>query len=284
MKYNFRNDVRKALAHARSDAVRLGHDCVGTEHMLLGLLRNPDSRAAGLLVGVGVSLESMGEEIEARVPRGHVTLEMGKLPYTARGKKALELAMAEARDLQHAYIDTEHLLLGLLREQKGMAAHVLATFGVTTERVHATMRRDGPPPGPTTPAAGSAFRMELDDRSDRSIYEQIVARVKEAAATGELTPGSRLPAVRQLADQLDIAPGTVARAYSELERLGVVVTDGARGTRIAEAATPSDSRPVDLEQIAGLLRPAAVAAYHMGASAADLKRALEDAMAGIFDE
>ena len=133
--------------------------------------------------------------------------------------------------------------------------------------------------GPSRPA----FRIELDDSSDRSIYEQIVARVQEAVATGELAPGERLPAVRQLADQLDIAPGTVARAYGELERIGVVVTEGARGTRIAQPGGAA-ARAVALDHIAGLLRPAAVAAFHMGAGAPDLRRALEAAMAGIFAE
>jgi DNA-binding transcriptional regulator YhcF (GntR family) len=86
--------------------------------------------------------------------------------------------------------------------------------------------------------------------------------------------------VRQLADELDIAPGTVARAYSELERRGVVVTDGARGTRVAERERPpAPDRP---ETLTGLLRPVAVAAYHMGATAQELRAALERAMHGIL--
>ncbi|HEX6133527.1 MAG TPA: GntR family transcriptional regulator [Longimicrobiales bacterium] len=132
-------------------------------------------------------------------------------------------------------------------------------------------------------ALAQPFRIVLDDASSSSIYEQIVAQVKEAVATGALVAGARLPAVRALADQLDIAPGTVARAYGELERLGVVRTEGARGTRVAGRSEASRAR-ADHETIVGLLRPAAVAAYHMGAGAQDVRVALESAMKGIFDD
>jgi GntR family transcriptional regulator len=89
--------------------------------------------------------------------------------------------------------------------------------------------------------------------------------------------------VRRLAEELDIAPGTVARAYSELERLGVVVTEGARGTRVAKqpkTPLPEAERPETLE---GLLRPVAVAAFHLGATGEELRDALDRAMHGIFN-
>lgn len=287
MQYEFRDEVRHALAAARDEAIRLGHDYVGTEHMLLGMLKQPGSLGVDLLAEYRATPEAVRSRLEEMVRRGRASVGIGELPYTSRAKKVLEYAMAESRAMRVTYIGTEHLLVGLLREEKGIAATVLATFGVTLERVRASLR-GGVVPAPPAPerdaADGPAFRIELDDGSDRTIHEQIVGRVKEAAATGELRPGTRLPPVRQLADTLDIAPGTVARAYSELERLGVVVTDGARGTRVAEASTPSQSRPVDLEQLAGLLRPAAVAAFHMGARANDMRRALEAAMDGILDE
>src|SRR4029078_3444010 len=115
---------------------------------------------------------------------------------------------------------------------------------------------------PSQSAPFSSFQFRIDDASDKSIYEQIIGQVQEGVATGALRPGDRLQPVRQLADELDIAPGTVARAYSELERLGVGVTEGARGTRIAER---NDKANVDrLEQLVGLLRPIAVAAFHLG--------------------
>ncbi|HSK19512.1 MAG TPA: Clp protease N-terminal domain-containing protein [Longimicrobiales bacterium] len=288
MNYDFRDGVRRALAFARAEANQLGHDYVGTEHMLLGLLRLPESRAMELVEALGSTGDELRQRVEGTLRRGRASHGMGELPYTSRAKKVLEFSMRAARELGDRHIDTEHLLLGLLREEKGIGAHVLKASGVTLERVHAVL--EGVDPGPRPEGwAGPAvpeqpLRLELDDQSDLSIYEQIIARIQEAVATGELAPGARLPAVRQLADRLDIAPGTVARAYGELERLGVVVTEGARGTRIAEPAAPSAGRPADLEHIAGLLRPAAVAGFHMGASADDMRRALEAAMKGIFAE
>ena len=287
MNYDFRDDVRRALAFARQEANQLGHDYVGTEHMLLGLLRLPESRAMELVEALGATGDELRQRVEDSVRRGRGSPGLGELPYTNRAKKVLEYAMKSARDLGDRHIDAEHLLLGLLGEEKGIGAQILKASGVTLERVHAVLKGADPGPRPegwASPAVPEQpLHLELDDQSDLSIYEQIIARVREAVATGELVPGARLPAVRQLADRLDIAPGTVARAYGELERLGVVVTEGARGTRIAEPAAPSAGRP-DLEHIAGLLRPAAVAGFHMGASADDMRRALEAAMKGIFAE
>jgi DNA-binding transcriptional regulator YhcF (GntR family) len=193
--------LRPSACAVECDASQLGHDFVGTEHILLGLLRDPDSGGTALLLDLGVTPGAVRARLKNLVRRGGGRVKRAELPYTASAKRVLEHAMAEARELEHSYIDTQHLMIG---------------------------------------------------------------------------------SVRQLADQLDIAPGTVARAYGELERIGVVVTEGARGTRIAEPSSSSRARPVDLDNIAGLLRPAAVAAFHMGADADDMRRALEAAMKGIF--
>ena len=134
------------------------------------------------------------------------------------------------------------------------------------------------------PDEASRLRITLDDASNCSIYEQIVQQVQEAVATGTLRSGERLPTVRQLADQLDIAPGTVSRSYSELERLGLVVTEGSKGTRVAERpgrGAPEDER---MQTLTGLLRPVAVAGFHLGGTAAELRDALEAAMRDIFGE
>src|SRR6266496_2998982 len=151
--------------------------------------------------------------------------------FTDRVRWVLQAAREEAARLRNGFVGTEHLLLGLLREEKGVAAQVLTEAGVTLERARAEALRIL---GDRASAAGlpaPGFEVRIDDSSDRAIHEQIVAQIQEAVATGTLRPGNRLPPVRQLADQLEIAPGTVARAYSELERRGIVVTDGARGKR-----------------------------------------------------
>lgn len=282
--YNFTDRVRKVLQMAREEAARLGHEYVGPHHILLGILHEGGGVAAAVLTNLKVDAEDVMEQIDATVKKGKAPQRASAipdLPYTSRAKKILEFSMIEVRELNHKYVGTEHLLLGVLREEKGVGAQVLGALGVTLEQARAEVLRllgEELPSEPATPA----LQVCIDDASDQSITDQIVAQVQEAVATGRLSAGRRLPPVRILADQLDIAPGTVARAYAELERRDVVVTDGARGTRVAERArdpVPSDKRP---ENLVGLLRPVAVAAYHLGATAEELRRALEDAMRDIF--
>jgi len=277
--YHFTDRVRRTLSFAREEANRLRHAYVGTEHILLGLARDKAGEAARLLQALGVDLDAVRSAVATQCPPGAgARPSRPDLPYTSRAKKVLELAMTAARDLDHDHVGTEHLLLGLLREEKGVGARVLREQAVTAERVRSLIRGEEP----AAAARPGRFRIEIDDGSEKSIYEQIVAQVQEAIATGRLKPGERVPTVRQLADELDIAPGTVARSYGELERLGAVVTDGARGTRIAERerpAMPDGERP---ETLVGLLRPVVVAGFHLGANAAELRQALEEAMKGIF--
>jgi DNA-binding transcriptional regulator YhcF (GntR family) len=232
-----------------------------------------------------------------------------ELPYTSRAKKVLEYAMASARDLTHNHVGTEHLLLGLLMEEKGIAAQILNSFLVTVanarELVHEELGRRGAEGEARSerqrerPAgANSGVRteqtgvdesawwfLEVDASSGTPIYEQIIARIEEAVATGQLEVGERLPPVRDLAAELDVAPGTVARAYSTLESRGVLETRGARGTRVAprtESSAKSDEPGMKSDALEGLLRPVVVAAYHLGARADELKEALERAMRDIF--
>jgi DNA-binding transcriptional regulator YhcF (GntR family) len=114
------------------------------------------------------------------------------------------------------------------------------------------------------------------------VYEQIVARLEEAVAMGRLEPGERLPSVRDLAAEVGIAPGTVARAYSELEARGVVVTEGARGTRVASDPPAGKASSPDRSFLERLLRRPVVAAFHRGASAQQMREALDRAMQGIL--
>ncbi len=130
MNYNFTDRVRKVLAMAREEAIRLQHDYVGTEHILLGLIREGEGVAATVLKNLATDLEELHHLVEENVRRGKSSATVGELPYTSRAKKVLEYAMAEARDLNHSYVGTEHLLLGLLREEKGLAAKVLGELGI----------------------------------------------------------------------------------------------------------------------------------------------------------
>jgi ATP-dependent Clp protease ATP-binding subunit ClpC len=133
MNYNFTDRVRKVLAMARDEAIRLQHDYVGTEHILLGLIREGEGVAAAVLNNLSADLDQVHERIEDSVKPGKATIAIGDLPYTSRAKKVLEFAMAEARELNHSYVGTEHLLLGLLREEKGIAAQVLISLGISLD-------------------------------------------------------------------------------------------------------------------------------------------------------
>jgi ATP-dependent Clp protease ATP-binding subunit ClpC len=158
--YNFTERVRKVLAMAREEAARLHHEYVGTEHILLGLIREGEGVAAAVLQQLSVDLDDIQQKIEETVKKGKAAQATGPdLPYTSRAKKVLELAMGEARELNHSYVGTEHLLLGLLREEKGIAAQVLADAGVNLDAARAeTLRLLGTemPQGGGASATGQA--------------------------------------------------------------------------------------------------------------------------------
>ena len=137
MNYNFTDRVRKVLAMAREEAIRLQHDYVGTEHILLGLIRDGEGVAAAVLANFDVDLNQVHDRVEESVKKGNATIALGELPYTSRAKKVLEFAMAEAREFNHSYVGTEHMLLGLIREERGIAAQVLDSLGVNLETARA---------------------------------------------------------------------------------------------------------------------------------------------------
>jgi DNA-binding transcriptional regulator YhcF (GntR family) len=296
MNYNFTDRVRMVLAMARDEAIRLRHGYVGTEHILLGLIREGEGVAAAVLSILHVDVERIREQVEASVQKGKSAVGLGELPYTTWAKKVLEYAMVEARELNHPYVGTEHLLLGLLREERGIAARVLNSLGVTLDDARGEalkllgesgVRAKRPARRKvrgSIPDREQVWFLEIDQDSGVAIYEQIIARIEEAVATGRLSPGERLPSVRDLAAELGIAPGTVARAYTELEKRGVVETSGARGTRVADGVKPAKPGRTGLVGIERMLRRLVVAGFHRGARAQDLRDALERAMRDIFPE
>jgi ATP-dependent Clp protease ATP-binding subunit ClpC len=130
----FTERARKVIALAREEAGRLGHDYIGTEHLLLGLIREGGGVAAAVLENLNVDLERIRLEVEKLVVIGGGTLTLGEVPFTPRAKKVLELSVEEAQSLSHNYIGTEHLLLGLIREGEGVAAKVLDMLGVKLDK------------------------------------------------------------------------------------------------------------------------------------------------------
>src|SRR5215472_5120624 len=116
--------ARRSVVAAQEEARTLGHNYIGTEHVLLGLLSEPDGLAARALGPFGVSLASTREEVAAKVGTGTEPTK-GHIPFTPRAKKTLELALREALELHHNYIGTEHILLGVIREGDGVGAQIL---------------------------------------------------------------------------------------------------------------------------------------------------------------
>jgi len=131
----FTDRARKVMGLANQEAQRFNHEYIGTEHILLGLVKEGSGVAANVLRNLDIDLKKIRIEVEKIVQSGPDTLSMGKLPYTPRAKKVIELAFEEARSLGHNYVGTEHLLLGLLREQEGVAARVLMNLGLKLDDV-----------------------------------------------------------------------------------------------------------------------------------------------------
>ena len=131
----FTDRARKVMQLANQEAQRFNHEYIGTEHILLGLVKEGSGVAANVLKNLEVDLRKIRLEVEKIVQSGPDMVTMGKLPQTPRAKKVIEYAMEEARNLNHNYVGTEHLLLGLLREQEGVAAQVLMNLGLKLEDV-----------------------------------------------------------------------------------------------------------------------------------------------------
>jgi ATP-dependent Clp protease ATP-binding subunit ClpC len=134
MMNNFTPRAQQVLALARKEADRFNHNYVGTEHLLLGLIKLGQGVAVNVLQKMGLDLETVRMEVEKQVGSGPETKMVGNIPYTPRVKKVLALAGKEAKALNHSYVGTEHILLGLLREGEGVAARVLKNLEVDIER------------------------------------------------------------------------------------------------------------------------------------------------------
>jgi ATP-dependent Clp protease ATP-binding subunit ClpC len=148
----FTERVRKVMYLAREEAARLQHDYIGTEHLLLGVIREGEGIAATVLNNLGLDLDAIRQAVESMVASTGGTLTIGEIPFTPRAKRVLELSVDEARQLGHNYVGTEHLLLGLIREGEGVAARVLLELGVDRKKVREeTLKLLGGTPSASTP-------------------------------------------------------------------------------------------------------------------------------------
>jgi len=177
----FTERARRVLTLAQEEAQRFNHNYIGTEHLLLGLVREGDGVAAKVLANLGVELNKVRSAVEFIIGRGDRAV-LGEIGLTPRAKKVIELAVDEARRLNHHYIGTEHLLLGLVREGEGIAAGVLESLGVNLERVRAETTRILSQSMPQSAGAGARSSTRTPT------VDQLGMDLTQAARAGKLDP------------------------------------------------------------------------------------------------
>ncbi|UCF79796.1 MAG: AAA family ATPase, partial [Candidatus Eiseniibacteriota bacterium] len=181
MQDKFTERVRKVMYVAREEAARLHHDYIGTEHLLLGILREGEGIAASVLSNLKLDLDAIRQAVESMVSASGGTMTIGEIPFTPRAKRVLELSVDEARQLGHNYVGTEHLLLGLIREGEGIAARVLLELGVDRKKVRdETLRLLG--------GSGPSAQTEKDEKGETPALNQFSRDLTELAREGGLDP------------------------------------------------------------------------------------------------
>src|SRR4051794_20007741 len=187
----FTDRARKVMQLANQEAQRFNHEYIGTEHILLGLVKEGSGVAANVLKNLDVDLRKIRLEVEKIVQSGPDMVTMGKLPQTPRAKKVIEYSIEEARNLNHNYVGTEHLLLGLLREQEGVAAQVLMNLGLKLEDVreevlnllgHNMATEEG------SGGAGGGERQAKQGKSKTPALDSFGRDLTELARQGKLDP------------------------------------------------------------------------------------------------
>jgi ATP-dependent Clp protease ATP-binding subunit ClpA len=220
----FTNRARKVMALAQDEAQRLGHNYMGTEHLLLGLVREGEGVAALALSELGISLERVRAAVEHIIGQGHHE-RPGEIGLTPRAKKVLELAVDEARRMGHHYIGTEHLLLGLLREGQGIACGVLESLGVNLERARGAVTQtlasrgatveDLPAPAPSGPK-NNVITCRLDDATLNALDMLVEAGVRSTRSDAAAwLIGAGIEAHRALLDRVSATVQEIRRLRDE---------------------------------------------------------------------
>jgi len=245
--YNFTERVRRVLARAREESLHFNHEYVGTEHMLLALIGQDEGVVAATLQNLGVDPAKIRKQVETIVQKGRAAPHDQDLPYTSRAKKVLELAMDEARQLNHNYVGTEHLLLGLLREERGIAAQVLNDAGVTTKTARAEIVRLLQGREGATQRTGGASAHEYHFASGPINVGRPVYNLNVSSA-GDRTHSS----VRAAVVQAEVSP-TLAAGMERTALLAVeAATSGAQIIVFPETWLPGYPAWLDVCRDAGL--------------------------------
>src|SRR5437016_5230364 len=187
----FTDRARKVMQLANQEAQRFNHEYIGTEHILLGLVKEGSGVAANVLKNLDIDLRKIRLEVEKIVQAGPDMVTMGKLPQTPRAKKVIEYSIEEARNLNHNYVGTEHLLLGLLREQEGVAAQVLMNLGLKLEDVREEVLNllgHNMESGEGSSGGGSGERSAQKGKSKTPALDSFGRDLTELARQGKLDP------------------------------------------------------------------------------------------------
>lgn len=186
----FTDRARRVVVLAQDEAKMLNHNYIGTEHILLGLIHEGEGVAAKTLEQMGISLEAVREQVEEIIGHGQ-TQSTGQIPFTPRAKKVLELSLREALQMNHSYIGTEHILLGLIREGEGVAAQVLIKLGADLNRVRNTVLQllsgyQNSAEG--QPITSGAPEMGESQRGSQTVLDQFGRNLTQAARDNQLDP------------------------------------------------------------------------------------------------
>jgi ATP-dependent Clp protease ATP-binding subunit ClpC len=215
----FTDRARHAVVIAQEEARLLDHDFIGTEHLLLGLLAEPDSIAGRVLAQLGIGLDATRADVESIVGRGSQP-PSGHIPFTPRSKKVLELSLREALQLGHNYIGTEHILLGIVREGEGIGAQVLTQRGAALDRVRALVVAE------VKVAAGDKVVRTGPRRTPGA--EAVIVAAEQLAGSGPVGSHHLLEAMALVDDSLaastlaafGVAPDALAAKIDELGTVG----------------------------------------------------------------
>jgi Clp amino terminal domain, pathogenicity island component len=232
----FTEAARSVVVLAQDEARTLKHNYIGTEHILLGLLREEAGLAARALESLGVTLERTRAEV-LKLVGSDEEVTPGQIPFTPRAKKVLELALREALSLGHNYIGTEHILLGLLGETEGVAARILVDFGADAEKVRTEVTRllpawhppEGAPAQARVPVAAGAKPM-----GSATLWARIVPEIRERLGR-EADAGDLLLLLASIPDSL------VARTLAELGADDAALDDALERAR-EQGSSPADER------------------------------------------
>ncbi|HEY1127740.1 MAG TPA: Clp protease N-terminal domain-containing protein, partial [Actinomycetota bacterium] len=181
----FTDRARRVVVLAQEESRMLNHNYIGTEHILLGLVHEGGGVAAEALTGMGIGLEAVREQVEEIIGQGQAA-PAGHIPFTPRAKKVLELSLREALQLGHNYIGTEHILLGLVRENEGVAARILLDFDADAEKIRNEIIRMLSGPGRRQQGGGAGG--PPDKTKSSKLLDQFGRNLTKLAAEGKLDP------------------------------------------------------------------------------------------------